>query len=400
MSPITAIIIGGGIGGFAAANALRQVGIDCEVFERAPAIQEVGAGLSLWSNAVRALQQLGLAEKVITLGSVFERAVTMTCRGKILSESPLAEMAREVGAPSLCVHRADLQRCLLEPLEPNRVQTASSCIGFEQDAQGITARFADGREARGDILIGADGLHSVVRTQLFGASEPRYAGYFAWRGIATFESEDLPPGQSLLALGRGIQVGLFRCGPGRVYWFATRNAPPGTTDPPIGRKREVLDALQGWPPPIVAAVEATDESAILRNDVLDRPPTGVWGEGRVTLLGDAIHPTTPNLGQGACQAIEDAVVLAASLQHANDPVAGLRAYETQRRDWTARVTRNSWSLGAMLQWQNPLAVLLRDSLLRTRLAQRQGTSLLRELLGHSLPVLPPLEPALNQPADH
>jgi 2-polyprenyl-6-methoxyphenol hydroxylase-like FAD-dependent oxidoreductase len=196
---------------------------------------------------------------------------------------------------------------------------------------------------------------------------------------------DLPAGLGQFAVGRGTQIGIFHCGPGRIYWFATQNGPAHSSEPPEGRKHEALAAFRGWFPLIPAVIESTPEAAILRGDICDRPPAWPWGAGRVTLLGDAIHPTTPNLGQGACQALEDAVQLAASLGRARDPLDGLRDYEQRRRARTAWVTKQSWSLGKVLQWQHPLAVWLRDRASRTRLGQRAAWRLFETLLSDDSP---------------
>lgn len=384
-----ALIIGGGIGGLAAAVALRKVGIDATVFERAPEIREVGAGLSLWSNAVKALRRLGLEERVVALGSVIERVRTVTANGEMLSETDIGALSRCCGAPSICAHRADLQRTLADAIEPAQLRTGRTCVGVEQDGTSVSVRFDGSPAERGAFLIGADGIHSVVRDQLFGKSAPRYAGYTAWRGIAHFQHADLPDGLSFFALGRGTQIGLFHCGPGRVYWFVTKNAPAGSLVPAGQHKKELLNTFKDWLPLVPAVIEATEEAAIFQNDIIDRPPTWPWGNGRVTLLGDAIHATTPNLGQGACQALEDAVVLADSMRHASTIEAGLRAYEQRRRERTAMVTKQSWSLGKVFQFQNPIAVWLRNWSMQTRYGQRRGERLFEELLGHELPELSP-----------
>ncbi len=383
------VVVGGGIGGLAAAVALRRVGIPAAVYERAPEIHEVGAGLSLWANAVKAVRRLGLEEQVLAHGSPVEVAVTRTDRGEVLSEVSIGDISRQAGAPSACVHRADLQRVLAEALDPGQVHLNATCVGFEQDGGGVTAKFADGRTARGALLIGADGIRSAVRDQLLGPSEPRYAGYYAFRGIARMECPELPPGRTEFAVGRGAQIGLFHCGPGRVYWFATVNGPAGAAPPtPDALKTEAVKRFAGWFAPIPAVVAATEATALLRNDIIDRPPTWPWGRGRVTLLGDAVHPTTPNLGQGACQALEDAVVLADCLRRHGPTEAGLREYEQTRRDRTAMVTKRSWSLGKMFQLENRLMIGVRNWMFRHRIGERQGIKLFEQLLGYDPPELP------------
>jgi len=382
------VIIGGGIGGLAAAAALRQVGISAAVYERAPEIREVGAGLSLWSNAVKALRRLGLEEAVLARASPIEEAVTRTDRGVVLSQVSIRDIAQKAGAQTVCVHRAELQQLLALAVEPGQIHLNATCVGIDLDADGVTARFAEGRTARGSILVGADGIRSAVRDSLLGATPPRYAGYFGYRGIAYGEVPELPAGRTEFALGRGAQVGLVHCGPGRVYWFATVNAPAGTPTPdPATLKAEAMKQFAGWYSPIPAVVAATEPAAIMKNDIIDRPPTWPWGRGRATLLGDAIHPTTPNMGQGACQALEDAIVLADCLRRHGLNETGLREYEQARRERTALVTRRSWSLGRLFQLENRVAIAVRNWLVQRHFGERKGIKLFEQLLTYEPPEL-------------
>jgi 2-polyprenyl-6-methoxyphenol hydroxylase-like FAD-dependent oxidoreductase len=381
------LVVGGGIGGLATALALRRVGVRVSVFERAPEIHEVGAALTLWSNAVKALRQLGVDEKVVALSSLLEHNKTITPEGEVLSEQDVASLAREAGAPCVVAHRADLQRTLLEALPREDVHTDRDCVGVEQTDNAVLARFADGREERGDLLVGADGIRSAVRACVLGKSEPTYAGYTCWRGIALFRHPALPPGNGYFLVGRGTQMGLFHCGAERVYWFVTRNARQGSLDREGPHRKKVLDSFPVWPEVFREAIEATSEEAILPGDILDRDPSPVWGQGRVTLLGDAIHATTPNLGQGACQALEDAVVLAHCLRTTTDPVRALRNYEDLRRERTALVTRQSRSLGKVFQAENRLAVWLRNWIFRTRYGQNRARKMVSRLLSYDVPSL-------------
>jgi 2-polyprenyl-6-methoxyphenol hydroxylase-like FAD-dependent oxidoreductase len=356
-----AAIIGGGIGGLAAAIALRQVGVAAVVYERAPKLEEVGAGLSLWPNAMLALSTLGLAEAVEAAGGCVEQSQVRTWDGRVLAAMPVGSVSAKLGIKPVCIHRADLQRVLLETLDEGVVKLGFECTGFQQDEAGVTARFGNGKEAQADFLIGADGLHSAVRAQLLGQEKPRYAGYTAWRGITLYEDQALSGGISFVSWGRGREFGALSVGQGRVYWFGTTNAPEGSPDASVGRKQEVLETFRGWHSPIEAIIEATEPQAILRNDVYDRKPVKRWGEGRVTLLGDAAHPSTPNLGQGACQAIEDAVVLARCLAGETGVASALREYERERRARTAYISRMSWRNGQMQRWENPLACGVRNA---------------------------------------
>ena len=366
-----AIIAGGGIGGLTAAVALRRAGVEVAVFERAPEIEEIGAGITLWANATRPLKRLDVYEEVRSSGAAEIGGELRSWHGALISEIPADALRSRFGEANLAVHRADLQGALLSALPEGTVWLGRELVGFSQNGREVVARFADGHEERGDLLVGADGIHSSVRAQLFGRRPPRYAGYTAWRGVADAGEEGLPEGVGLNLWGRGSEFGLVGIGRGRFYWFATKNAPEGEADSAAGRRREVLDLLSGWYEPARATVEATADPKILRNDIYDREPLKSWGMGRVTLLGDAAHPMTPNLGQGACQAIEDAVVLARCLDGGEEVFASLRRYEDRRVSRTAAVVRRSRFVGKLIQLENPLLCRLRDAVAKRTSARAQ-----------------------------
>ena len=366
-----AIIVGGGIGGLAAAIALGRTGVEAVVFERAEELREIGAAVTLWANATKALKKLGVYDAVREAGGADLGGEIRSWRGERISEISADQLRSNLGEANLAVHRADLQGALLAALPRGTVRLGSELLGFDQEGAGVVARFADGSEERGDLLLGADGIHSSVRARLFGRSAPRYAGYTAWRGVADAGNGLLPEEVGLNLWGRGSEFGLAGIGGGRFYWFVTRNAPEGEAEDAQGRKREVLDLLGGWYEPARAAVEATAASKILRNDIYDRDPLERWGAGRVTLLGDAAHPMTPNLGQGACQAIEDAVVLGGCLRKGGEVVSSLRLYEARRIPRTADVVRRSRLAGRLLQLENPLLCRLRDAVARRTSARAQ-----------------------------
>jgi 2-polyprenyl-6-methoxyphenol hydroxylase-like FAD-dependent oxidoreductase len=182
--------------------------------------------------------------------------------------------------------------------------------------------------------------------------------------VGEIDRPEVPLGVTVLAMGRGSQAGLLPIGRGRTYWFATANVPAGESDPPGGHKTELLKRFADWWPAIPAAIDATPETDIIRNDIFDRKPVRNWTDGRVTLLGDSAHPTTPNMGQGACQAIESAFVLAKCLSHLADVPAALLAYQDARFDRTAMVTNRSWQFGKMFAYENGLKCWLRDTAMR------------------------------------
>jgi 2-polyprenyl-6-methoxyphenol hydroxylase-like FAD-dependent oxidoreductase len=360
----TAVVIGAGIGGLATARALVRQDIDVRAFERRPSLDEAqfGTGLTLWSNAVKALRRLGLGDEIENAGPHMERFDQRSWKGAKLSSWPIGELSRGFGAPTVNVTRERLHRMLSEALEPGVVTYGTTCSGFVQDDAGVTASFENREDAGGDVLVGADGINSTVRATMFGSEPPRYAGYTAWRGLVPFEHEGTPPQVFQQIWGPGSRFAFYHVDGERLYWIAVANAPKREQEAPAGVKGDLLERFRGWMEPVEAIIAATDEAAIQRMDIEDRDPVEHWGQGRVTLLGDAIHAMTFNVGQGACQAIEDAVVLADALAQDGDPVAALRAYEEQRKKRTAGMMKLARRIGRMAQWENPLAIRLRDQI--------------------------------------
>jgi 2-polyprenyl-6-methoxyphenol hydroxylase-like FAD-dependent oxidoreductase len=366
-----ALVIGGGIGGLAAALGLRQAGWSVQVFERSPVLAEVGAGIALWANGLRALDHLGVGTTVRAAGLPDGEGWLRDLSGEPLL--PLATPAVRSLYPELgmVLHRATLHMLLLEALGDGVLRLDSQLVDVAQDDPEVEAIFADGARVRGDLLIGADGLHSVVRARLHGNEPPTYAGYTAWRAVLPMDAERLRPGESW---GYGARFGHVQMPAGKVYMFATRNAAAGERGPD-GERAELLRTFGTWHDPIPALLAAVREEDILRNDIYDRPVLRHWGRGRVTLLGDAAHPMTPNLGQGACQALEDAVVLARHLADGRDTEPALRAYEAERAPRANAFVIRSRRAGAVGQWSHPLAVRLRTFLVRRVMGRLQPRQL-------------------------
>ncbi len=365
------LIIGGNFAGLATAIALRRVGFEVAVFERANELRGIDAGVVVQITAMKALKKLGLLEKMHTITGPFIQAIEIKSpHGKLLATIPQSHVGMELGVPAAVVQRAEFLSLLAHELEgTDVVQLNASYTRFEQDEDGVTAFFADGREEHGKLLLGADGINSSVRKQVLGDAPQRYSGYTAWRAMPVFSDTSFDPGMLQQFSGQGKLFGVYP-GKERFYWFAGKKTAPNGNDAPVGRKQEVQELFKGWPAPIEAVIAATDEEKILRNDVYDRPPSERWGNGRVTLLGDAAHPTTPTLGQGAGMAIEDSVVLAKELALAydlNDYAAvenALRAYERNRMPRTAFITNESWQLGNTLLVTNPVRSRIQETFLQ------------------------------------
>ncbi|MBX3083800.1 MAG: FAD-dependent monooxygenase [Anaerolineae bacterium] len=356
---LSVCIIGGGIGGLSTAIAMQQAGFNVSLYERVGAIKEVGAGISLWPNAVKVLYKLGFKTTLDAIASIGDGGIRAS-DGRWLAHSHSATIEKMCGAPLVVLHRAELLDMLYKAVDPQVIHLNAECTGFEQTADGVTVRFRDGSTAQADVVIGADGIRSAVRTQMFGTQTPCYSGYTAWRGVAPVKID----AAGFEMFGRGQRFGVASLSQGRTYWFATKNAPAGESDSSAGRKADVLALFKGWADPVERLIQATEEPAILRNDIVDLPPLTQWSMGRVTLIGDAAHAMTPNMGQGACQAIEDALSITTCLQQQSDPVTALQTYQAQRIARTTAIVNRSLLIGQIGQVSNPILVTLRNLLLR------------------------------------
>ncbi|GLZ33906.1 FAD-dependent oxidoreductase [Lentzea sp. NBRC 105346] len=330
-----AIVIGGGLGGLAAAVALRKVGWDVDVLERAPEFGEVGAGIGMMPNALRALDELGLGAEVRRLGTPRVAGGIRAADGRWLAKLPAVGQEEIVA-----IHRADLHRTLLEALP-------AKCLH-----NNVKATLQDGVDA--DLVVAADGIRSGIRAQLFPHfPEPVYAGATAWRGVAPGPFEDLEIAQTL---GPGGECGVLPLGDGRVCWYVSTVAPPNADLDPF-------ELFEKWHDPIPRLMAATEN--ILRHDIFElAAPLPTYVRGKVALLGDAAHAMTPYLGQGACMALEDAVVLASCVADDELPSA-LARYDQARRPRTQRIARAARQIGRFgLELRNPVAVGMRDFVFR------------------------------------
>ncbi|HYP98327.1 MAG TPA: FAD-dependent monooxygenase [Polyangiaceae bacterium] len=371
----TVLIAGGGIGGLALGCALQKAGIPFEIFERAPSLGAAGAGIVMQTAAMFALRHLGLDEAVARVGHEAKRGTGKNAAGTILHSTRLDEF----GAPSIAIHRARLQATLLDAIDAARVHTGRELTGFEQDEQTVHALFSDGSRASGALLIGADGLHSAVRRQLLGDTPLRYAGYTSWRGVTPIGG--LSPAHEVIEIwGRGLRFGIVPIADNETYWFAVANAPAGEKD---ADRATLLERFAAFGEPARALLEATPSERILRTDIHDRKPVSTWSKARVSLLGDAAHPTTPNLGQGGCMAIEDAVVLAHCLNKHATLAEALGAYERKRVEHTSKIVNASWQFGRIAQLEGSFSTWLRDLALRAT-PESQVRARLRENARFSL----------------
>lgn len=354
----TALVIGAGIGGLSAALALEKIGLKVKVYERTEQLQEVGAGIMLYPNAITALKKLEVYEAVAAAGSFGRHGRYITSAGKVLAKLDLESVG--LGKESIAIHRADLQAVLAEKLGHEKIHVGKPMTSYEC-SNVVKAKFADGTFDEGDILIGADGLHSCVRKQMVNDGEPRYANCFAWRGVARGQFEGLPPESGFIAFGKGLQFGGMHIGKGAFYWFGAVASKVGMQS--RTRKKDVLEVFNNWVTPIPQLVEATEEEQILTHDLRDRNPINNWGDGAVTLLGDAAHPMVPFMGQGGCQALEDSIALGASLREAPNMISGLRRYESLRKERTRSFVLQSRKAQGSSMTNSSVICALRDFIL-------------------------------------
>jgi 2-polyprenyl-6-methoxyphenol hydroxylase-like FAD-dependent oxidoreductase len=339
----TILIAGGGIGGLSAAISLKRAGHRVTVFESAKtrqSVQEFGGGIVLWHNAMRALAALGVAEEVLAAGSRVTRAEQLTWTGRPLGSLPVARLDRHHGIAAVSINRLEIYRVLSAPLDETTVLLGHPVVAFSQDASGVRVRLEGGEEVAGDLLVLADGRRSALRAPLGlpGAEFPPYAGYAHWSAVVRLRHPSAPEGYFPLVWGPLRQFYAFHLGGDEIYWAGTEfTAAKGRDEGDM--KEAVLRRFGSWVAPVPQLIEATPGEDIHRRDISGGVPLDHWGEGRVTLLGDAAHALTVTLGQGAAMAIEDAVVLGRALATPGDPVAALRRYERARQPRTARLMR-------------------------------------------------------------
>ncbi len=338
MNNLKVVIIGAGMGGLATGIALRQAGYEVQIYDRVSQLRPAGAGISLWSNGVKVLNRLGLGKEIASIGGLMEQVSYYNSAGEKLTNFSLQPLVDDVGQQPYPVARTDLQEMLLDVFGATNVQLNSKCVAVEQNADSVTAIFEDGRRATGDILVAADGTHSIIRNYVLGyAALRRYVGYVNWNGLVP-ASEDLAPKNSWdVYVGEHKRASMMPVGGDRFYFFFDVPLPKGTVSSPDYRE-ELTNFFKGWAKPVQNLIQRLDPFKTNRVEIHDIEPLQTLVRGRVALLGDAAHSTAPDLGQGGCQAMEDALVLATFLQTTNISVEdALKRYETARKDRVADV---------------------------------------------------------------
>jgi salicylate hydroxylase len=346
-TPLHVAIIGGGIGGLAAANALLQRGMDVSVYEQAAALAEVGAGVALQPNGIRMLRRLGLGDEVARCGARWLDPQFCRADGSYVAPMWPADLANEIEFYGL--HRADLLGMLVHRLPGDIAKTGHRCIGFEQDEEQAVLAFANGVRATADVVVAADGIHSTLQRFVGAPSAPLPSGSVAYRGVVSAASVSWPPGAMRNWLGAGKHFLVYPVRAGELINYVgvvpTDEQMKESWSTP-GDRAALAQEFAGWDPMVEAIIAQV--TTTFRWGLYDREPLSTWSRGRLTLLGDAAHPMLPHAGQGANQAIEDAVALAAVLSRADRASAprALLMYESLRRERCGRIQRSARVNGA------------------------------------------------------
>ena len=343
-------IIGGGIAGLTFANCLSNKEYEIYIFEKKQEFGEVGAAISVFPNALSVIDKIGLLDPVLETSGKFENVFLKTQNGGVLSESkPKSDY------PVICTHRTDLHRVLLSNIKAKlHTNKCVSCLNNLENGQ-VEIIFNDNSKGVFDAVIGADGIRSAVRKQIINDEDPIYRGYNIWRGVVKTKFD---AGYASETYGKGQRVGIVPIKDGVYGWWATCNEDFLEKDEPEGTKEKLKRLFGDWHDPIPELIENTEE--IIKNSLFDRVPKKGWTRGNVTLIGDAAHPSTPNLGQGGCMAIEGAYLLANCINKYGLCPKAYETYEKHQFPRSKKIVNESLKLGKMGQITNPVLISLRN----------------------------------------
>lgn len=340
-------IVGGGISGLTTALAFEKLGIEYELYEAAPELNEVGAGIWMASNAMQVFGWLGIATQIQQQGMCLEHVEVADQNFRAISTTDQQILIDTLGYAIVSIHRARLQQILFENLPKQRVHLGMAVSSVQQDDEKVTISFQDGSSIVSDALIAADGINSVVRNQLFPKSQLRYSGQTCWRGVAKIELPAALSKSCVESWGDQIRFGISMIGENEVYWFAVIQAPYGEQDDNQDVKKKLMETYINFSEPVRSILEATPANKIIRSDISDLKPLARWSKDRVLLIGDAGHATTPNMGQGGAQGVEDAYYLAKALEKQPDPNLAFNEFEKFRKPKVNEIVSGSRNIGKL-----------------------------------------------------
>jgi 2-polyprenyl-6-methoxyphenol hydroxylase-like FAD-dependent oxidoreductase len=355
-----AIIVGGGISGLMTGITLIAKGINIEIYERAQDIEEVGAGIWMAPNALNILKKYGLAEKVVTEGKSLRKALIRDLQGFTILENDFEKLSSQYGFTTTAIHRGRLQNILYEQIPKNKMFTDKECTGILTRDSDVEVNFADGTTANGDIVIAADGIHSNIRRQLYPHVAERYARQVCCRFLVPFT---LPEGDShnmieIWGNGKGLRSGYSYIDSRLVYVYITFYQKDNTLKAPTYDKAVLLNICRTFPPIVKELIEAAEEENLIYDYLCDLPMNEPWVKDHIVLVGDAAHASTPNMGQGACQGIEDAYALGLCLGGNDSIETRLKQYEAKRSRKAKFIRDTSWKFSQLTNlggWQKSVA---------------------------------------------
>ena len=339
-------IIGGGITGLTTALALQKMGIEATVYERSAVLNEVGAGILVQPNAMRVLNWLGLRDEIRELGYPLRKMDISNAQLIPFREASAELIQGDNGEQMVAIHRARLQKVLFESLPSDRVQLAAPYHSHSAKDGKLEVDLGT-RKILTDVILGADGINSKVRKALFPDSKKRYSGQTCWRGIAPMALPNEIVGRGYEAWGYGCRFGIIAISEKEVYWFAVAQAPESQDPSPLASHAPLLELFQRFHPLVSKIINTTPLDKIIANDLHDLARLDTWSEGKVCLMGDAAHATTPNMGQGAGQGIEDAYFFSQAMAENSEPEQAFKVFEANRRKKVDYVVNNSWRFGKM-----------------------------------------------------
>lgn len=340
----TISIIGAGIGGLTLGNVLKQHQYDFTIYESAPEIKPVGAGIMMAVNAMQVFDRLGLKEKIENAGNKVHRIVIANESLQTISKTEILELETQYNSCNVAIHRAELQKILAENLNPNSVQLNHSLQKIRKEENYILD-FENGKQIESTIVFGADGIKSPIRNQILKTGIIRNSGQKCWRGVLDFDLPEKYHQEAFEMWGKGKRFGFVKISDRKVYWYACIN------EKSFGRYLEIAEIFNDFDPLVLQLIEATANEDIICNTISDLAPIPQWYSDNLCLIGDAAHATTPNMGQGACQAIEDAYIIGKLLESHQDFNAIFKKFQSTRRKKVDYIVNTSCTIGKVSQWE-------------------------------------------------
>jgi 2-polyprenyl-6-methoxyphenol hydroxylase-like FAD-dependent oxidoreductase len=341
--PKRILVIGAGIAGLATANALQQHGHHVTVIEERTDTSS-GAGISIWPNALAALDEIGLGDAVRSAGGRITAGAMRWRDGTWLRHPAPQRLVKALGEPLVVIHRNVLTSVLAGALAEGTLRYGVGARSLVASADGVQVTLSDSTAIEADGVVGADGVHSMVARHLNGPLESRYVGYTAWRGVADCSIDPELAGE---VIGPAVEFGHVPLGENSTYWFATERAPEGRRAPQ-GELTYLVDKFSAWADPIPTVLAATDATRVLHNDLYDRDQARQWSRGPIVAVGDAAHPMRPHLGQGGCQGLEDAAILASFVDRTDDLASAFSQFSAFRRPRVRSLVRESKTIGQIV----------------------------------------------------